>query len=355
MTCCFAEDLGGDRLPRRARRFVVPWIIATQVLRARASGKHYDVVEIHEPLAYVYAALARLSPGSLLPPCVVLSHGVEECGWIAQRWRWRIRGTRPSRVSLLSVLLTRLLPARIGLRSARAIIVPSRADQSYLVNVRGIAESRVFTTPTGVSLEFFGVNRRNSVGIGVIFVGTWIDRKGTPELVAAWERLAYHPDVHLTLAGTQVARDLVLADFPPAVRERVSVEPTVDDARLMDLLASHDIFVLPSWFEGMPLSMLEAAATGLPCVVSSVCGNRDFIREADPPADGGILVPPHDETALANAVERLICDPSLRTMLGSRARIRARQFTWSQTAARTEPAYRSALTPDRGASAHSVR
>jgi glycosyltransferase involved in cell wall biosynthesis len=232
----------------------------------------------------------------------------------------------------------------MGLRHANGILVPSNADRDYLINVRGLAPSLVAFVPTGVAQDFFELATVPSASVGLIFVGSWIDRKGTPELVAAWQQLsARHSALHLTVAGTGAARDRVLADFPPEARHRVQVHPNVDRDRLKDLLASHQVFVLPSWFEGMPLSMLEAAAVGLPCVVSSVCGNVDFIREADPARDGGLLVVPHDARALAEALERLICDPPLRSSLGARARERAREFTWEHTAARMEAAYFQSL------------
>lgn len=89
--------------------------------------------------------------------------------------------------------------------------------------------------------------------------------------------------------------------------------------------------------------MLEAAAAGLACVVCNVCGNVDFIRETDTARDGGLLVVPHDATALATALERLICDPPFRSGMGVRARQRARKFTWMRTAEHAEAAYRQAL------------
>jgi glycosyltransferase involved in cell wall biosynthesis len=125
----------------------------------------------------------------------------------------------------------------------------------------------------------------------------------------------------------------------------LQVHASIDRQRLAELLASHQVFVLPSWFEGMPLSMLEAAAARLPCVVCSVGGNVDFIREANPTGDGGMLVRPHDANGLAQALALLIADSALRSDLGTRARERARGFTWAHTAERTEIAYRRAVAP----------
>jgi glycosyltransferase involved in cell wall biosynthesis len=109
------------------------------------------------------------------------------------------------------------------------------------------------------------------------------------------------------------------------------------------LLTEHDIFVLPSYFEGMPLSMLEAGAAGLPCVVCSVCGNLDVFRPEDPNHDGGILVPPNDAGALYRALLTLVDNDELRATLGARARERARNFTWGANADQSLNAYSAAI------------
>jgi glycosyltransferase involved in cell wall biosynthesis len=178
----------------------------------------------------------------------------------------------------------------------------------------------------------------------VLFIGTWLDRKGAPELVSAWTALAArHPQARLTLAGTGVPAEQVLADFPRSARAQVQAHERVSRQQVADLLATHDIFTLPSWFEGMPLSMLEAASAGLPCVVSAICGNIDVFRSDEPDADGAILIPPHDAPALERALERLISDEALRERLGSRARARSRSFSWGHTAEQLVSAYRAAI------------
>ena len=340
----FSEDLRLPGVPGKLRRIVVPWLIAARVLGSRRVRRHVDIIEIHEPLAFVYAVVRNIRGLDRLPRCVVLSYGVEERGWQAQRERWRTRGESAPLRSRISVPFTRLAPARLGLRHASAVLVPSTADREYLIKTLRLAPSLVVFAPTGAAPAFFELVPTAAPSIGLIFVGSWIDRKGTPELVAAWRQLLpRYPDMHLTLAGTGMPPEQVLADFPADARQRVNVYAKVDRQRLEQLLASHHIFVLPSWFEGMPLSMLEAAAAGLPCVACSVCGNVDFIRRTDPTRDGGLLIPPHDSAALVQALARLISDPDLRSELGGRARERARQFTWAHTAERAEVAYRQAM------------
>jgi len=87
------------------------------------------------------------------------------------------------------------------------------------------------------------------------------------------------------------------------------------------VLARADVFVLSSTSEGLPLSILEAMAAGLPVVASSVGG----VPEAVEDGATGLLVPPRDPVRLAAALERLLVDPALRRRLGSNGRERVRE------------------------------
>jgi glycosyltransferase involved in cell wall biosynthesis len=84
-------------------------------------------------------------------------------------------------------------------------------------------------------------------------------------------------------------------------------------------LASSDVFVLASNSEGMPMSVLEAMAAGLPVVASAVGGVPELVAEAET----GFLVPPRDVDALAAALQRVLADPELRRSLGAAAHARA--------------------------------
>jgi ribosomal protein S18 acetylase RimI-like enzyme len=88
-----------------------------------------------------------------------------------------------------------------------------------------------------------------------------------------------------------------------------------------DLYALMDVFVLPSWREGMPRSAIEAAAMGRAMVLTDIRGCREVARDGVE----GILVPPRNPTALAGAIERLLRDVSARDRMGRAARARAEE------------------------------
>ena len=83
-----------------------------------------------------------------------------------------------------------------------------------------------------------------------------------------------------------------------------------------NVLAKATISCLPSYREGLPKSLLESLAMGLPCIATDVPGCREAVKEGI----NGLLVPPRDAAALANAIDRLLCDSDLRKQFGRASR-----------------------------------
>ncbi len=333
--------------PESLRRLLIPLALPFWV--ARRVRDDLDVVEVHEPLGAPYAALRALGLRRWLPPMVAFSHGLEERHWEAQKDRWRRLGTRGSLKSRLLVPLTLVAQARLALRLATRVIVLSTEDRDHLLHVRGLAPGRVHRVDNGADVQ---IAARGAVpeATTLLFLGSWIDRKGTPELARAFAGLAGpRPDVRLVVAGAGREPADVLADFAPAVRDRVQVSATVSRAEVAELLARADLFVLPSWFEGMPLSLLEALAAGVPAVVAGTCGMLDVIRPDSASQDGGSLVRPHDADHLLAVLEELVDDPEQRSRLADAARKRGSNFTWERSAEALEAVYHEAAGTARDA------
>ncbi|MCD6400708.1 MAG: glycosyltransferase [Anaerolineales bacterium] len=89
------------------------------------------------------------------------------------------------------------------------------------------------------------------------------------------------------------------------------------------LLHNADVFTLSSDWEGLPIALLEAMMTGLPSVVTDVGGCRDVVEDCS----AGIVVPPGDAEALANALERMVSDASLREKYGKNSLVNAKKFS----------------------------
>ena len=135
-----------------------------------------------------------------------------------------------------------------------------------------------------------------------------------------FDALAEHPalaDVHVLLIGDGELRDDLRSRADAhGLGGRVHFLGARRD--LGDLLAAVDVFVMPSFWEGLPLSMVLAMGAGLPVVATRVAGIPEVVTDEVT----GLLVPPGDATALGAALARLAGDAALRTTLGQAARDR---------------------------------
>jgi glycosyltransferase involved in cell wall biosynthesis len=168
-----------------------------------------------------------------------------------------------------------------------------------------------------------------------VCVGRLTRQKGQDVLLSAWEQLAAHcPDARLALVGA--------GDLLPALRARavpgVSFAGAVADVR--DWLAAADVVVLPSRWEGLPLTALEAMATGRPVVASDIPGIAEVVT---PPT--GALVPPDRPVPLADALLRRLLDPALTRTEGAAAARHAETFDARDTYTRLAELTRDVTAP----------
>jgi len=175
-------------------------------------------------------------------------------------------------------------------------------------------------------------------------------KKDHANLLAAVERLrAEHPRLVVVLIGSgPLEAELHQQVVQRGLGEHVRFLGMRDD--VLDLLPALDVFVLSSRFEGLPISMLEAMASEVACVVTSVGG----IPEAVDDGEEGLLVPPGDSDALAVALGRVLSDSDLRHRLGVAARKRVtRDFSIDRAVRTLEERYAGVLTSEGRSSATS--
>jgi len=150
------------------------------------------------------------------------------------------------------------------------------------------------------------------------FVGRLTADKGIPELLEAFAKiLRTQPECYLLLVGYFDAATDALGR---RVRERIEGHPRIVCTGLVADAAPYykamDVMVLPSWREGFPNVILEAAASGVPVVATTCTGSRDAVLSEVT----GLLVPPGYTSAITEAVLRLLGDPELRGRMSAASR-----------------------------------
>src|SRR5581483_9158342 len=230
-------------------------------------------------------------------------------------------------------------------RNADAVIAISGAVRDALV-ARGVDPAAIAVVPSGVEVERFrppegaAVAARAELRIAperavIAAVGSLHARKGHAILLRALARLAsrrLRPLCLVAGAGPEVqglldlARDLGLA-------ERVHWLGRLDDVR--PLLWAADVVAMPSLAEGLGVAAIEAMAAGRAVVASAVGGLGELVRDRV----DGLLVPPADDIALADALARCLEDGELRDRLGKAAVARAGEYSVAAMARGTEAVY----------------
>jgi glycosyltransferase involved in cell wall biosynthesis len=166
--------------------------------------------------------------------------------------------------------------------------------------------------------------------------------KGLPTLLRAVAKLATERDAHLVVIGTpsdatrQQLRQLALGD-------RVTFASGLPDAEYARVLASAEVAVIPSMYEGFSLPAVEHMASGTPLIASRAGALPEVT------GDAALLVPPGDPEELSAALRGLFDDPAARERAAERglARVRMR-FAWPAVAAATETLYRKVINGEPG-------
>ena len=182
----------------------------------------------------------------------------------------------------------------------------------------------------------------DAVVVGI--VGSYTRRKGYFEFYTAARTLKdQFPHVCFLTVGaslSQGARNPIPPDLVDRYGLRQRMVNLEDRADMPELYASMDIVVLPSYWEGLPRCLMEAAAMAKPIVASDISGNREVVEDGV----NGVLVPPWDAGALAEAIARLVRKPALRLAMGAQSRHKAeRLFDESRVFATIDAIYRDRL------------
>jgi glycosyltransferase involved in cell wall biosynthesis len=279
----------------------IPTIVALRRLETKIRPKiiHHSGLQ-----CCVYGSIAAI--GSKIP----VVNAITGLGYIFTSVNWRTRLLKRGMVTLLPRLL----------KSARSLVLVQNPDDRSALGRLGIDETRIVLIPgSGVDTDLLRPLPEPAGPITIGFAGRLLTDKGIRALVAA----------HGILRNQGHDIDLIIAGNPdPANPASVSLEEAEEWGRqpgitwlghidnIVPLWRRCHVAVLPSHREGLPMSLLEAAACGRPMIATDAPGCREIVVDEQT----GLLVPIEDPPALANAILRLAGSSQLRARFGQSAR-----------------------------------
>lgn len=223
----------------------------------------------------------------------------------------------------------------IALKASAGLIIASQTEVQRVQSRYGVPPAKIARIFNPLDLELWQPMERaearqllgfpSEAEIVVCHGRIDIRRKGLDILLEAWQRVCSdrpNRDLRLLLVGTgRDAEELSQRIAQMQLSGIVWVNEYVRDRALMrQYLSAADVYTLPSRHEGFPVAPLEAMACGLPVVAADAPGVPDIFEGGE--ADGGIVVPREDATALAGGIGRVLDDRAWGRELGKRSRIR---------------------------------
>ncbi|MFI4994026.1 MAG: glycosyltransferase [Solirubrobacterales bacterium] len=297
---------------------IPPGVLA---MRRELRNGSYDVLHIHEPVVPLLGWDALCSTAPELP-LVGTFHTYSE--------------------NALTNGIANLLGAR---RRMNHLHVRIAVSEAAAWTARRFYGGRYRIVPNGVHLgaaEQFDALDEPDGPLRILFIGQAVERKGLPVLLRAFEALREQVPATLTLVGAsqdEVAH-MMLDD------RGVHALGKVSESRKLAELARAEVLCAPSLHgESFGMVLTEALAACTPVVASDIPGYRDVVRDGIE----GVLTPPGDALALAEALRSLALDAGTRMRMATEARARAGRFSWPHVAAEVLDCYEQALSVGRPA------
>ncbi|MCG2829229.1 glycosyltransferase family 4 protein [Methanothermobacter sp. K4] len=299
--------------------------------------ENFDIINAHMPVPF-YADMSAIVSKRAGVPFVLTYHNDV------------VKNRGP--LSLISSLYNHTL-LQITLRAADRIITPSpyvynesdimKEFSKKLVLIPPGVDPELYSPSEGSAMIEYGLNKESK---SILFVGSMNrghTHKGVEILLKAFSRIE-SDETYLILAGTgdmipeykKIAESLGIGD-------RTIFTGFINEESLIELYRLSSLLVLPtiSVAEGFGMVLIEANACGTPVIGSEVGGIKYVVRDGET----GILVPPGDPVALANAITRLLDNEELAAKMGSNGRkMVMKNYTWDKSARMTERVFKEVIS-----------
>ncbi len=331
------------QIHKLAKLSAFPIFVARQISQL-LDKQAVDVVDASTGDAWMWATLFskfRKRRPLLVARCHGLEH-IEHLEYLEEARRGNLRLSWKYPLYRGSI---RLWEAATSMRYADVVLLLNQRDRHYVIDHLGIHPDRAHIVPNGISDAYLNLPFEPTPAQGeplrIAQVSSYIVRKGiqygTPALNRVLQR---HPQVEVSMLGTERPVEEVYAAFDPAVRDRVKVVPYYANNTLPTLLKGHHIKLFPTISEGFGVALVEAMACGLAPITTATPGPLEIVQDGK----DAIVIPCRDSDAIEQALDRLIGDRECLDRLRRNAYSTAQTYSWSRVAQDNLRCYEAALS-----------
>jgi len=296
---------------------------------SRLKKGNYDIIHSHafgHPHFVLAALVAKLSGAKHIH--------TTHCPW---------SDAKRSPLARISIILSYNLFSRLALKLTDKIIAITPWEFNFIKKFGG-RDKQVINIPNGMSQEFLKRKVNNNFkkkhkikGPLVLFFGRLSETKGPDKFVEiAKIVLAKRKDVTFLIRGPDEGMKETVKKLIGKEKRILLLPETRNKDEIIKMYRSSDLFVIPSYREGLPLTMFEAMASGLPIVASPVNGIPYEIKEPE----NGFLVPYGDNDKFADRILQILDNPSLRSKISKNNLKKSKDYSWDIISKRTLDLYR---------------
>jgi len=279
--------------------FLLSFIYSLKLL----SRKKYDIIHIHENLLYFFAPILKLRY-----KIIITIHGIKGFKFYDNKFLWHF--------------------FKIPLKFADKIITVSIEDKNRLNK----EFNNVVYIPNGVDLSLYN-KIKTRVKKKITFIGRIHEQKGLIYLLKAFEKIKdKFPDLKLEIIGKINEYAIQLQKKFPS--KKIIWKGFISDREeLVSALKSSYCIVLPSLWEGLPLTLFESLASGRPVLISSLPTIRTIIK------DEAVFIKPKDSEDIARKIIWVLKNRNKAEVIGKKGKFLSKKFDWKKIAEKTNQIY----------------
>jgi glycosyltransferase involved in cell wall biosynthesis len=230
-----------------------------------------------------------------------------------------------------------------AIKNSDIITVVSHSCAKELRDIYKIGR-RISIVNNGTDTIFFAPKERNDLKEPyILYTGRLDSRKGLVDLIESAKYVCQeHSDIKFILTGKGPNKKYLEQRINElSLNKNIYFAGFVDRSKLLEYYQNATIYVLPSYYEGLPTTLLEAMSCGIPSIATDVEGSSELITDGET----GLLVPPRNPKRLADAILRLLEEEEFRQKLGDNARKHiVNNYDWEIITNKIEDIYKAAIT-----------